>query len=65
MTAVKMVREWTVGGARFGYYLHKAHTLRLHNSIAITSPKLADDSCASARAKPVERTALKHPHSTR
>ena len=39
MIAVKMER----GGARFGYFLHKVHTLRLHNSTAITSRKLTDD----------------------
>ena len=60
----KMEREWSVDGARIGYFLHKVRTLTLHNSNAITHRLLMENTRAYAPAKTAEQTTLTHLPST-
>ena len=64
LIAPKMEREWSVDGARIGYFLHKVRTLTLHNSNAITHRLLMENTGAYAPANTAEQTTLTHLRST-
>ena len=64
LIAPKMEREWSVDGARIGYFLHKVRTLTLHNSNAIMRRLLMENTRAYTPAKTAEQTTLTHLRST-